>query len=350
MPNEIFSRRQRRLQGEFTHDVYQYDEIPNPLRIKIQYIWEALWQNFHGDSRVEKNLEDIYGLGNGDSEMILEDIENWHAHIFRSIDYNLRRQYGLISLISDQRFTSLPPSYCVWNFFFSTENVERAIDVIELLFQHLEDESCLSPRVIHGPFPSDIRTLLNKISMIFKEYKKEAIAELHKEFQDEGIGYEYESGQIIRVDSQYIHAKVVRPVLNLLSDPIYKNANEEFLKAHKHYRKGEYKSCIQECSNAFESVLKIICDNKGWECGERATAKPLLDTVYKNKLLPKDTLPFFNNVRSALESGIPNVRNARAAHGQGSQEIQVPNYMAEHLLNLTASSILLLSRANKKNT
>ena len=99
--------------------------------------------------------------------------------------------------------------------------------------------------------------------------KKETFDDLNTRFRDHGVGYQFEPeagklGEIIRVDSQYTHSKVVRPALNLLSDPMYKSANKEFLKAHRDYRKGDYKSCISECSNAFESVLKIICDNNSW--------------------------------------------------------------------------------------
>ena len=161
------------------------------------------------------------------------------------------------------------------------------------------------------------------------------------------IQFEPGAGEIIRIDSQYIHSEVVRPALNLLADPIYESANGEFLNAHKAYRKGDYKSCISECSNAFESVLKIICDKNGWECGDRKpTSKPLLDAVYREGLLPKHTKSFFNGVRAGLEHGIPATRNEMAAHGSGKKEMVVPIYMAEYMINITASAILLLTKAN----
>ena len=143
---------------------------------------------------------------------------------------------------------------------------------------------------------------------------------------------------------------MIRPVLNLLSGPMFKSANKEFLEAIEYYKKGNYKSCLIECSNAFESTLKIICDNNGWKCGKKKpTSKDLLDTVYKEGLLPAHTKSFFCGVRSGLEHGIPATRNNMAAHGQGTKEEDVPDYMAEYMTNLTASSILLLIKAHKDN-
>ena len=317
MITEIYSKRQKRLRGEFP-DVYQYKTIPKELRVTINYIWKDFWSDFFEDDMVEEIFEDL------DEDDV---VAGWD--ILWSIDYTLCREYGLESLSQNK---DVPE--CVWDFFYHTKDIERAIDVIELLFQGLENES-------RPPLDND------QIRTKFNAHKAEAIKKLNTSFREYGVGCQYESGEIIRVDSQYIHSKAVRPVLSLLSDAMYKSANEEFLKAHKHYRKGDYKSCIHECSNAFESVLKVICDNKGWEYTEKATAKPLLDIVYQNGLLPKYKKSFFDNVRCVLESGIPTIRNNISGHGHGSKEVAVPDYMAEHMLNLTASSILLLVKANK---
>jgi hypothetical protein len=50
----------------------------------------------------------------------------------------------------------------------------------------------------------------------------EAIDELNARFREHGVGYQYESGNIIRVDSQIIHSEAVKPVLHLLSDDRFK--------------------------------------------------------------------------------------------------------------------------------
>lgn len=75
------------------------------------------------------------------------------------------------------------------------------------------------------------------------------------------------------MDSEFSHSEVVKPTMSFLADPIYKGANEEFLKAHEHYREGRYKECLNECLKAFESCLKTICQKRSWEYDDkRSTA------------------------------------------------------------------------------
>ncbi len=45
--SDIFSKRQKRLQGEIP-DVYQYKNIPKPLRVQIVHIWRDIIGNEGG--------------------------------------------------------------------------------------------------------------------------------------------------------------------------------------------------------------------------------------------------------------------------------------------------------------
>ena len=56
-------------------------------------------------------------------------------------------------------------------------------------------------------------------------------------------------------------------------------------------------------------------------------------------------IPPSNNPR--FESGAPTVRNKEAGHGQGSEPVNVPEYLAAYVLHLTASNIVLLVEAYK---
>ena len=80
--------------------------------------------------------------------------------------------------------------HAVVNFFLTTEETEKAIDVIELLFQSIDP---------------------NVYGYNVKISPDEAIDELNHRFREHGVGYQYESGQIIRVDSEFIHSEVVKP-------------------------------------------------------------------------------------------------------------------------------------------
>jgi len=127
-------------------------------------------------------------------------------------------------------------------------DVERGIDIIELLFQSID---------------SFVRTQRNFFARQTLS-PDEAIADLNARFRENGIGFEYAAGQIIRVDSHVIHQDVVKPVLRLLENAKYKGANEEFLSAHARYREGKYKECLNDSLKAFESTLKVICHKRGW--------------------------------------------------------------------------------------
>lgn len=91
---------------------------------------------------------------------------------------------------------------------------------------------------------------------------EQAIEEVNARFRQHGIGYQFESGEIVRVDSEIVHQAVVRPTLQLLRHKRFALANAEFLGAHEHYRHGRLGEAINECLKAFESVLKVICAEK----------------------------------------------------------------------------------------
>ena len=54
----------------------------------------------------------------------------------------------------------------------------------------------------------------------------------------------------------------------------------------------------------------------------------------------------FTALRSTLEAGVPTVRNRMSGHGQGTEEVMVPESVAAYALHLTASNVLLLTRAS----
>jgi hypothetical protein len=175
-----------------------------------------------------------------------------------------------------------------------------------------------------------------------------AIEELNERFRWHGIGYQYESGLIIRVDSQFLHAETVKPALALLSSEDYAGANEEFLKAFEHYRHGRTKECLNECLKAFESTMKAICAKRKWPFNKSDTAKTLIGVCFQQNLIPDLIQSHISAFRSTLESGIPTVRNKLSGHGQGATVVEVPSYYASYMLHLTATTIQLLVEAEKE--
>ena len=139
--------------------------------------------------------------------------------------------------------------------------------------------------------------------------------------------------RIVRVESQVAHQTAIKPALALLSAPVFREANKEFLGALKDYRRDNYGDCVTKCASAFESVLKIICERKSWP--PQKDAGKLLNTV-----MSKTELPGF--LRQPLIQ-IATIRNELgSAHGAGTQPKAVPNHLAQYTINATASAILLL--------
>ena len=293
---DIYSKRQTRLREEFP-DVYQYVDIPQPLRVQIAYI--------------------IY-------DVIAEPVDIELIKSFSEIYSRLYREYGKLK-------QSIVGKDIINLFMFNTEKTEHTLDFIELSFKLID------------------YTYRNRMAFIknSKITADEAIKELNFRFREHGLGYQYKSGKIIKIDSQIIHAEAVKPVLHLLSDSRFQGVNEEFLKAHEHYRHGHYKECLVECLKAFESTMKTICDTQGWSYQPGDTAKKLINVCFQNNLIPTYLQDQFSSLRQNLESGVPTMRNKNGGHGQGSQPLNVPQYFAGYQLHMTASTILFLLEAEK---
>ena len=179
------------------------------------------------------------------------------------------------------------------------------------------------------------------------ERADEAIAELNARLHEHGIGYVFEGGEIIRVDSQLLHAEAVKPALILLAAPDYAGAQAEFLTAHEHYRHGREKEALAECLKAIESVMKAICAKRNWAHDPNAPAKALIEVLFDKGLVPTFWSSHFHALRSTLEAGVPTATNKLGGHGQGSEIVQVPKHLVAYVLHMTASAIVFLAEAEK---
>jgi hypothetical protein len=162
----------------------------------------------------------------------------------------------------------------------------------------------------------------------------DAIAKLNRRFQENVIGYRFESGQIVRLDSEFLHSEATEPAFRLLYLGGYEGAHEEFKLAHKHYRDGSehYDDCLTNCGKSLESTLKTICDRRKWGYKAGDTTSKLLDLVFSKSLIPNYLQTHFSALRATLEAEKSN---------------DVPEYLAAYQLHLTASAIVFLIRANE---
>ena len=304
---DMVSQRFRTAKRE-APDVYQYEILPEPLRVKICLIAQATLGRY--------NEALPYSQASSG--------ESWDE-----IARTLRKVRGVFTL-HDANKTSEEE---VLRYFLSEKSTVLALDVVQELFQHIQHESARQP---------DWHRIQRH-----RQDPKDAIAELNKWLHEDRVGYQFEQGLIVRVDSRFAHAEVVKPALQVLTDPRFRGPNNEFLEAHEHYRHGRHKECLVSCSKAFESTMKVICETRGWQIEKPGTALKLIDTCLNNGLLPKFLDNQLASVRKALESGVPTVRNKYGGHGQGSEVVEVQPHFASYALHLTAANILLLVEAEK---
>lgn len=295
---ELFSTRQKRLRGDVA-DVYSYDEIPAALRAQVIHIWD-----------------DSLGLDN----YYVNSINNYTL-----IVDTLCREYGLFELPpgAKDRFAGRNIIQELQRFILSEMNTDKVLDTIELSF-----------RVIN----IYVRKFLSKVA-------DSAIDELNARFKQHSVGYQFIGEELIRIDSELIHAEVVKPALKLLNQEMYAGAQQEFLKAHEHYRHGNTHAALNDCLKAFESTMKSICDKRGWAYDEGATAKKLIEICFKNQLIPSFWESQFTSLRGLLESSIPTGRNKLSGHGQGSEIKEIPDYLVAYMLHMTASTLVFLGEA-----
>ena len=302
---DIYIKRKRLQEKAGQPDVYRYDEIPEGLRIQVIYIWRTA----------------IGTWRKGNYDYSNEPPDN----IWIAIHHILCRELGLLSLGKE---TDRPFEKCC-TFLLGESNIDNVLSLIEVSF-----------RMIEGVCSK--LDYFEKSQAEITQEPDDAIAELNARFKEHEIGYQYVSGSIISVDSQYIHAEAVRPAISLLQEVGFDGASEEFLNAHKHYREGRNKEAIAEALKAFESTMKSICSFMDWEVPENATAKPLIDVCFSNGLIPTAMGSHFDALRTTLESGLPTVSNRQARHGQGKKTVTVPDYVAAYALHLAATNIVFL--------
>ena len=333
---DIYSKRQKQHRGEVI-DVYQYTDFPEALRVKIVYIMKDAFEIIKCDGRANKVYEEVYKT-------------YCREHGRRQLDTS-SNPYTKLAVKEDTYSKAVED-------IILTAETDHVLDVFELFFQHTNQPNPYdkqSPlKSLEVPPSNEIgkKTYHEMVLYMIKKHSqyKNAVNELNQRFREHGVGYQYESGQIIRVDSQYLHSEAMQPALRMLSASMYEGANAEFRSAHENFRAKRYKECLNDCLKAFESCLKAICDKRGWVYGAKDTANRLVDIVFKNELIPDFMQSHFSALRNTLEAGVPTLRNKRGGHGQGTRVVPVPEYIATYALHLTASNILFLAQANEKLT
>lgn len=287
--------------------------LPNPFRVQVTYLFYDLFGKRGDKLRSIVSEDDIY-------KVLVE---------------MLARDFGVFNLTQEYQHEYHGYNLEFINGFLSEKNTSKVLDYIELAFRVSNNIAKME----------DYQYQVQ--SSGFDERVETVIKELNYRFDEHGLGYQFVEGQIIRRDNTFTHSEIVKPALEILSRKRFKGANVEFHKAHEHYRNGKYHEALNECLKAFESTMRIICEKQKWTVKNTATASTLIKACFENSLIPAFWESKFTSLKTLLESGIPTARNKLSGHGSGSEEKEIPRYIVEYALNMTASTILFLVQAEE---
>lgn len=201
---------------------------------------------------------------------------------------------------------------------------------------------------IFGTLMSD--PIIQRSLMLYSDrFSAAAIEELNYRLRQNGLGYEFLNGVIIKKSNTVTHEKIIKPALKLLTDEKFRGAEDEYLTAFECFRNGDNKDAILNAAKAFESTMKIICLELGYAFDEkRSTAKPLIEVLKSNSFFPDYLQEHLTAICKALETGAPTVRNRKTGHGQGAMIERVGDEYVEYVLNLVATNMVFLYKLYHK--
>ncbi len=285
-------------------EVYTYDSLPSFLRAQLAMVFKA-------------------GIGPYESRS-----SNGNALAWDALDEIMTKE---IETFSSGRRTKNPLGHCL-DYLRESGDVTGVISFVELCCRMIDN------------FQGDTDHQLEWLGIT--QSPADALEEINERFRQHEVGYQYESGEIVRVDSQFVHAEVVKPALALLSAPEFADANAEFRRAHEHYRAGHYRDCNTAALRSMESVLKAICDARAWPFDEGAPVERLIRVVRDHELFPAYLGGSMDSLVAAMK-GLPKVRDSQGAHGAAPSDPPVPAHIAGYALHLAAANIVMLVEAHR---
>jgi len=157
---------------------------------------------------------------------------------------------------------------------------------------------------------------------------------------DRGIPTQFngirEQAKVIPKESQAIHETAIEPALLLLRQPAFLNANAEFMAALEDFRHGKFGDCVTKCNSCYESVMKVICGQKGFGYAQGDTTSKLIRIIMQKTEMDafwEQPLMTVGTLRNKLST----------SHGAGESPKVVPEHVAKYTLNMTASAIIFLN-------
>jgi AbiJ-like protein len=161
-------------------------------------------------------------------------------------------------------------------------------------------------------------------------------AEIDRIFEEEGVGYRWTDGRIVRFDGEVTHTQAMVPAIVALATGGFGAAASEFDEAVADFGRGAWRDTITDANAALESVLKI-------RTGKEGAAGDLIKEALKQGLIPN----YLAAGADALAKIMHAVNAARSqqgsAHGLGGRPPEADERLARFVLTTTAALITLLA-------
>lgn len=293
---DIYSIRNKKAPDQLV-----YDRINERLRVQIIRTWKKFFNQYD-----EETSEKLWGEINS----IICDVHGKHT-------------------LLEDGWSRYKEFYRCQHYFENLESIEQSFDVIEIVFRAISKiPEIFQQSISHSP--------------------EEIVNELNERFRENDFGYEFTEGRIVRVDNKLLHKDIVNQVIQLTNESLFTNANEEYLSALDHLRHRRNKEALNDSLKSFESTMKIITHEMGWNYDENDTASKLIQKCLDNELIPKSLQSQFSALRTTLEAGIPTIRNKNSGHGQGPKKITVPDSLASYSIYMTGTCINYLIELYKE--
>lgn len=304
-----FSRRNSKQQQQ----PLQHDNLSEDLRISIV----RTWRKTLGESPESRWVADVHPVYKNLYDEICDIYPKFVG--FRPVHKHTKE--GAIA-----------------EFFLSQADTMLALDIVELVFRAIWS----------------IATSENDASRWYMHQNNtelpaaKGIERLNDFLERNNTGYRFENGIMVRLESNFVHAELTKPALALLANPRFKTPNDEFLKAHEHFRFARLEECVVWCGKAFESIMKIICDKRNWQPPPRVRGQPamkdLVSMCLSNGLIP-DWQQTQMHAYADILSAVATPRN-RGAHGGGSTPQAISRSTAAYQLHQTAAVLVLFAQSD----
>jgi len=167
-------------------------------------------------------------------------------------------------------------------------------------------------------------------------------SEINRIFKESKLPWRLLDGRIVKISSTWIENEIIEKACELIREPEFSVALDEFLKAEDYLMRGEYQNCILYSAKSYESVLKVIVK------GQDMNARRLVEELKELEIIPNYHEEFHGAFYDHVLSSVSKIRNKEhTSHGAGSEHVDIPECLAQLALHLTAVLILYIIKKYK---